>query len=275
MEDGPADIVEKAESNGHSTADTPIEGFERNGHVLDAEIINENADPDPEPSEASPLSLLDEQKIQKELDSIVFYIENDYNELAEKALSQLVGEYGERPEFTNLAKRIGAEIEAPTVVAETEVEVMANALGIDEIRSEFGLESADEPVDPDYETHYQMAVAYQEMGLTEEAIREFQDAIGLAGPSDGTRRFFHCANLLGHCFRQEGKPKHAVTWFSRALQAGNVSDEEQHGLWYEIASAYEADGDKENAAIYFDKIYAENVDFRDVSERVRNLIVNS
>jgi tetratricopeptide (TPR) repeat protein len=113
------------------------------------------------------------------------------------------------------------------------------------------------------------------MGLLEDAIREFQDAIALAEPHDGTRRFFQCANLLGHCFLQKGRSNHAITWFGRALEAGDVSDEEQHGLWYEIASAYENSEDHENAAMYYDKIYAENVDFRDVSERVKNLTVNS
>ena len=59
------------------------------------------------------------------------------------------------------------------------------------------------------------------------------------------------------------------------MEARNVSDEEQHGLWYEMASAYESGGDDENAAMYFEKIYGENVDFRDVSERIKNLVVNS
>jgi tetratricopeptide (TPR) repeat protein len=150
---------------------------------------------------------------------------------------------------------------------------VANTIGINEIRSEFGLEGAEEPTDSDFDTHYHTAVAYQEMGLMEEAIREFQDAINLTEPEDGTRRFFHCANLLGHCFLQKGMANHAITWFSRALEVGDVSDEEQHGLWYELASAHEANQDEENAAKYFEKIYAENVDFRDVSDRVKNLTV--
>jgi len=108
--------------------------------------------------------------------------------------------------------------------------------------------------------------------LMEEAIREFQDAINLTTPDDGTRRFFQCSNLLGHCFLQNGKPKHAITWIERALETPDVSDEEQHGLWYELALAHEANGDDENAGKYFEQVYAENVDFRDVSERVKNLV---
>jgi tetratricopeptide (TPR) repeat protein len=276
---------EGAELNGHGDivddGGAIVDGIERNGHVLEAEIIHHADEVVEETAPGEPLSPSDEQKVQKELDSISFYIENDYNELAEKALAALVSEYGQRPEFAVLGNRIGLDIapaEAPQVEEPAQVEVTANTLGIDEIRSEFGLESTenkDEDPNSDYDTHYQMAVAYQEMGLMEEAIREFQEAISLTHPGDANRRFFQCANLLGHCFLHKGTPQHAITWFSRALEDGNVSDEEQHGLWYEIASAYEANGDEENAARYFDKIYAENVDFRDVGERIKNLVVNT
>jgi tetratricopeptide (TPR) repeat protein len=278
-------VAEKVEvdpsSNGHPHGFEVTSGsaIERNGHghVVEAEIVHEQNGSHNEVT-SSKLNHADEQKIQKELDSISFYIENDYNELAEKALAELAAQYGERPEFAELAKRIGVEIVAEVkaeAVAEPEPaqpEFVANTLGINEIRSEFGLEAADDPTDDDYDTHYHTAVAYQEMGLLEEAIREFQDAISLAEPTDGTRRFFQCANLLGHCFLQKENPKHAITWFTRALEVGGISDEEQHGLWYELASAYEANGDDEHAATYFDMIYADNVDFRDVADRIKNLL---
>ena len=225
---------------------------------------------------ASNLSHTDEQKIQKELESISFYIENDYNDLAEKALAELGREFGDREEFAELRRKIGAEFEEEKHVEATVVtpEVTASTLGINEIRSEFGIEGGDEAEDDDYETHYQMAVAYQEMGLMEEAIREFQDAVNLTTPDDGTRRFFQCSYLLGHCFLQNGKPKHTITWIERALEVPDISDDENHGLWYELALAHEANGDDTNAAKYFEQVYAENVDFRDVSERVKNLVAS-
>ena len=168
--------------------------------------------------------------------------------------------------------RIGAENPAETANGPVGAELVAKALGVDEIRSEFGIEGSEEST-IDYDTHYHTGVAYQEMGLTEEAIREFQDAINLTQLSDGSRRFFQCANLLGHCFLQKGKANHAITWFSRALATSDVSVEEQHGLWYELATAYDANGDEESAAKYYEKIYAENVDFRDVSQRIKALTV--
>jgi Tfp pilus assembly protein PilF len=53
-----------------------------------------------------------------------------------------------------------------------------------------------------------------------------------------------------------------------------LSDEEKQGIWYELATAYEAEGDMENAGRYFEQVYAENIDFRDVSQRVRNMAIS-
>lgn len=247
---------------------------ERNGEVIDAhvvETVNQALVADRE--EASPLSHADEQKIQTELESIEFYIDNDYNDLAEKALVELAKQFGDREEFARLRSMIGA---APPAESVTEIVVeecvAANAIGIDEIRSEFGLDENPTGDHSDYDTHYQMAVAYQEMGLMEDAIREYQDAANMVTPNDGTRRYFQCANLLGHCFLENGMAHHAVTWFARALGTTELSQEEYHGLWYELASAHEANGDADEAATLFEKIYAENVDFRDVATRVRELV---
>jgi len=255
--------------------------MERHGEIVDADIVaaavKTTTNGNGGSANHKELSHSDEQKLQKELESITFYIENDYHELAEKALAEIGAEFGDLPQIAELRSRIGAEAvpEAISVEPEPHVneDVVGAAFGIDEIRSEFGLEGAEpDTSDDDYDTHFQMGVAYKEMGLMEDAIREFQDAANLAKPDDPNRRFFYCANLLGHCFLQNGTAKHAITWFDRALETPQISDEEHHGLWYELALAYEANGDENRAATYFERIYAENVDFRDVSSRVKDLV---
>lgn len=217
-----------------------------------------------------------EQKIQKEIESINFYIENDYSDLAEKAIGELAAEFGDREEFAELRSKIGVDksVEIKTEVVVPSAEFTASTLGINEIRSEFGLEAGEDSDDEDYDTHYHMGVAYQEMGLLEEAIREYQEAVSIVKTNDAARRFFKCANLLGHCFLQNGKPNHAITWFDRALDTPDISPEEHHGLWYELALAHEANSDDENAARFFEQVYAEDVDFRDVADRIKNLVVN-
>ena len=111
------------------------------------------------------------------------------------------------------------------------------------------------------------------MGLVEQAIREFQDAAGQVKPNDGTRRFFSCANMLGHCFMEIGKPGMAQTWHLRSLEVSDLTSEEKLGVWYELADAYEADGDMEKACEYFELIYAEDINFRDIDERLKRVAV--
>ncbi len=260
-----------------SEADENLEDLDptQNGHAVyvDSEEDEEAED--------------DDSRLQKELDSVKFYIKSGYADMAEKALAELRGEFGGHVEIEKLEAELmlmstpAADV-ATSKTIEIEVEpieevgTISAGFNIDEFRSEFGLEES-EPADEngDYETQYSTAVAYSEMGLTEQAIKEFQNAINLVSPKDGTRRFFQCATLLGHCFIEQGMAKLALTWFERALESTELSSDEKQGVWYEIAHAHEIDGDTENAARYFEQIYAENVNFRDVSERVKNLTVGT
>jgi len=286
-----SDDVEIELNNGHKlNGHKPDAGSDNGDDIIEAEIIEDSSENKTKSgkrrgkdkkAQQTELSHADEQKIQKEIESITFYIENDYNDLAEKAIAELVKEFGEREQFDALRSRIGAVAEsefsydATTEEATVEIvsnEVVANTIGVDEIRNEFGIEGIEDTNEADYETHYHTAVAYQGMGMIEQAISEFQDAINLTKLDDGTRRFYYCANLLGHCFMQNDMPNHAVKWFNRALETAEISDEEQYGLWYELATAYEANGDHDNAALYFEMVYAENIDFRDVADRVKNLV---
>jgi tetratricopeptide (TPR) repeat protein len=258
-----------------------------------------SADETAPPDETVHAPETEDEHLAREIDSIRFYIDNGYTELAFKAISELRGDFGDRPEIDELVAHLEAteageaepsdttHTEAPMAgstangyVAEpvysngSDQQVQTTGFGIDDLRSELGL---DEPEiaaeDADYDTHFHTAVAYQEMGLLDEAVKEFQEAVALVRANDSTRRFFHCANLLGHCFMQKGMPNLALTWYQRALETPGLSDEEKQGIWYELASAYEAEGDAENAGRYFEQVYAENINFRDVSERVKNIMV--
>jgi tetratricopeptide (TPR) repeat protein len=208
-----------------------------------------------------------ETDLDKELESLRFYIENEYFELANRTAKELRTRYGDHPELDAIEAKLSNAVEVQSNGAKP--------LDIAEIRNEFGIDEVDPIDDSDYETHYQMGIAYQEMGLLEESIREYQEAVALLRPNDGTRRFFQCANLLGHCFIQSGMANLALTWYQRALETKDLSDDEKQGVWYELAHAYEAEGDVENAGKYFEQVYAENVDYRDVGERIKRLAVQA
>lgn len=139
------------------------------------------------------------------------------------------------------------------------------------LRDELGIEDEEPARDDDFEGHYQHAVVYREMGMIEEALREFQDAVNCVGANDGTRRFLNCCTLIGHCFMQKEMPNLAYKWFERALETKDLKIDEKQGVYYELANALEANGKPEKAFEYFEMIYAVDVDYRDVSARLESL----
>ncbi|MEP6569398.1 MAG: tetratricopeptide repeat protein [Acidobacteriota bacterium] len=145
--------------------------------------------------------------------------------------------------------------------------------GLAEIFEEFRMEAEGESATSheDYETHYNMATAYREMDLLDEAIREFQVAASLTGSADGTSRYFHCCNMLGHCFMERGIPQAAVTWFKKGLAAPGRNANESKALEYELGSAYEQMGDLDSAIAAFTDVYGVDVGYRDITERLESL----
>ena len=246
-----------------------------NGDIAVIERFEQNTTDETQTAKVAEQAVV--EPLQNEIDSIKFYIENGYNDLATKAIEELRSKFGDLREISELELLMNAPASEPFAEPEqegvVEVGMVSGAFDMDELRSELGLIDGEPVNEADFETPFQTAVAYKEMGLVEQAIKEFQDAADIVSPNDGTRRFFNCANLLGHCFMEIGKPNLAVKWHLRSLEAYDISDEERRGVWYELGVSYEADGDAENAAKYFEQVYAENIDFRDIGERMRNLAV--
>lgn len=275
--------IEEIESGG---ADSLYEDFE---------IVQDDfQEVEVEPGNArEPLKLTPSQEymMQQEIEGVEFYIAQGYKDFAEKSLIELEEKYGKREEFEKIRELLDDSLQtlakktkpAPEIVEpetkETEIAAVVGANGnnhkafdiIDEFRNELGFEDDHHEADGDYETHYHLAIAYKEMGLMEESIKEFQDAINLVKPDDGTKRFFQCANLLGICFIEKQMPNLAIMWYRRALEVESLDDEQQRALLYEIANAYEMGGEEEKARDYFEKVYAVDVDYRDTSRRLQNL----
>jgi tetratricopeptide (TPR) repeat protein len=117
----------------------------------------------------------------------------------------------------------------------------------------------------DYETRYNLGIAYKEMGLVDEAIAEFQ----LAAKDEA--RLLECASMLGICFLEKGMSKLAVKWFEKGLGAPGRSEEEYQGLRYDLASALEQAGETGRALALFTELYGQDASFRDVADKLRQL----
>jgi pilus assembly protein FimV len=117
----------------------------------------------------------------------------------------------------------------------------------------------------DYDTRYNLGIAYKEMGLIDEAIAEFQ----LAAKDEN--RVLECASMLGICFMEKGMPKLAVKWYEKGLAAPGRGEEEYQGLRYDLAAALKASGDTDRALSIFEELYGQDANFRDVANEVREL----
>jgi tetratricopeptide (TPR) repeat protein len=138
----------------------------------------------------------------------------------------------------------------------------------DEFRAELGEMGAEEE---DLETHYNLGIAFREMGLLEEAISEFQK---VAKASDRGRPFrysMQCCTLLGLAFMEKGQPAIAAIWYERALQTPGNDPESTLALRYDLGVAQESAGEPEAALKSFSQVYAMNIDYRGVAERIAAL----
>jgi len=138
----------------------------------------------------------------------------------------------------------------------------------DEFRSELGEMGAEEE---DLETHYNLGIAFREMGLLEEAISEFQK---VAKATDRGRPFpyvMQCCTFLGLCFMDKGQPQVAAIWYERALHTPDLDPESVLALRYDLGVAQESAGEPAAALKSFSQVYAMNIDYRDVGERIAAL----
>jgi len=138
----------------------------------------------------------------------------------------------------------------------------------DEFRAELGEMGAEEE---DLETHYNLGIAYREMGLLEEAIGEFQKVAQASQKGRAFRYAMQCCTLLGLAFMEKGQPSIAAMWYERALQTPGLDQETRLALLYDLGIAQEMAGDAAAARKSFLQVYAMNIDYRDVAERIAAL----
>jgi pilus assembly protein FimV len=138
----------------------------------------------------------------------------------------------------------------------------------EEFRAELGEMGAE---DEDLETHYNLGIAFREMGLLEEAISEFQKVAKANDHGKPFRYTMQCCTLLGLAFMEKGQPGIAAIWYERALHTPGLDAESTLALRYDLGVAQESAGELEAALKSFSQVYAVNIDYRDVAERITAL----
>ncbi len=181
----------------------------------------------------------------------------------EKKTEQLAAE----GDFFDLAGELDRSLADAQVAVDTQAQESLEGPGhsLDEIFKAFK-KGVEQQVDSqDYETHYNLGIAYKEMGLVDEAIGEFQYAARDPG------RTVECCEILGLCFREKGMPQLALKWYQKGLDLPNVADHEAAGLRYDIAEVFREQGDYKKAMQLYTEVYGLDSTYRDVAARIKEM----
>lgn len=163
-------------------------------------------------------------------------------------------------EFVDLAGELSEELgrEADILPPNLEPEVQSLLHQLDQgIRNQLDV--------TDYETHYNLGIAYRDLELYDKAIEQFRLAA-----NDATYRV-RCASFMGLCYLAKGEPERSVEELLKGLAATEAGTEARWGVLYDLATAYEALGNARKALEALLTIHSEAPKFRDIRVRVRDV----
>lgn len=131
--------------------------------------------------------------------------------------------------------------------------------------SQFKSKVAENLAGDDATAHYDLGTAYKEMGLLQEAIAEFQQSLRADPRNLGT------FEMLGQCFLEGGRPEVAVRTMDRAMGLPFEVEDDLLGIYYYTGRAHETMGNPERAREFYEKVFSLDINFKDVTERLRAL----
>jgi tetratricopeptide (TPR) repeat protein len=117
----------------------------------------------------------------------------------------------------------------------------------------------------DSDSHYNLGIAYKEMMLIDDAIREFEVA------AQDPKRECVCRSMIGMIEIERGRMNEAIDAFLLGLNSPNKDPQQETVLCYEIGACYEAKKMNKEALSYYQKAMRRDPNYRDVQERVRRL----
>jgi tetratricopeptide (TPR) repeat protein len=206
------------------------------------------------------LSLLeDEESTEKRVTSADIF--------ADTEILPLPAEEAEEKRYYDLDQKVNDEIEMLQGVYAQQVRGDISILEkeLTEIVSEFREQVRKKVDTKDYETRFNLGLAYLEQGLTEEAIEEFLLA------SEDPARTLDCYSIISKAFKQNNDFAEAQKWLGKSLDLVEDGSPEYFALLYELASLHEDSGERVKALEVFRRIKDWNPKYRDVRNKVSSL----
>ena len=243
----------------------------------------------PRPEEDEPVDLSDE------IEEAEFFLQQGLLDDGRDALRNLLAFYPEHPLVRQKLQELDAKAASPRVdgvaapaletspegtdtsfdIARELAELGGGApvvddefqYSVEDVFNQFkkGVEQTVKPEDS--ATHYDLGIAYKEMGLLDDAIHEFETAL----QGNDRRKEVDCLSMIGLCHAVKGDARAAIAAFRRALASDHLTRDAAKALHYEMAGAYESAGEREAALYYFQRVLKADSAFRDASKRTAAL----
>lgn len=142
---------------------------------------------------------------------------------------------------------------------------MSDEVDVDQVFAKFKEGVRAQVSDNDSATHYDLGVAYKEMGLLNDAISEFELA------SREPQRACMCYAMIGMVHLEQDQLDRAADAYVRALHAEDKTVEQEMSLYYDLGNVYDMKAENKEALYYFKKIARRDPGYRDIQERIAAL----
>jgi tetratricopeptide (TPR) repeat protein len=138
--------------------------------------------------------------------------------------------------------------------------MMEKIQSIDELFNAFREGVEQQVKGDDYDTHYNLGIAYKEMMLLEPAIEEFKHAMR------DPERTLECCSMLAICEQSQGNLDAAVDWLRQGIEAPGFPPEDAIGLRYDLGNLFKAMDRPEEAREQYQLVYDMDPDYGGVAK---------
>ena len=191
--------------------------------------------------------------------------EEKLQKLGHGSTAKALGEEDFANSFFDLTDVLGSALEDSGEGEEMHdaTKVVDKVQSVDELFDAFRLGVEEQVKGDDYDTHYNLGIAYKEMMLLDPAIDEFKKV--LRDPE----RTLECCSMLSICEQARGNMDEAVAWLQKGIQAPGFPPEDSIGLRYDLGEMYLQMGDRSAALQEFRAVHDLDPEYRDVAAKVQ------
>lgn len=270
---------------------TSDHGVDRGSGRYDSAVVDQFGEATSTNADVSPNPQLAHSRLEDDLEEAEFFIGQEMYAEAIDSMRALLHQYPNHPLIlTKIAdvEQMQAEAVDPTVgngvsahghgIPSAVPDIQTDAtdfLSDDDVEelSDVDLEEAaakpavmlEKPIDEsDASTHYDLGLAYKEMGLFDEAMKAFKKVL------QAKAREAQCHVMIGLCQRERGNLQEAIHEFKQGLHT-TPTERERLSLFYELGISYDSLGDGGEATYYFEAVFKRDPTFADTAARLEAL----